>query len=889
MTRRRDRELDDEIRSHLEMAAQDRMERGASRADAEAAARRELGNVALVKEATREMWGWTWVDRLLQDLRYAARLLGRSPGFTLVAVLSLALGIGANTAIFQVINAVRLRALPVADPASLAHVRIADMTGARGNFNTRYPAVTNPIWERLRRDQRAFSGVLAWAGGTFNLAPGGVARPARGLWVSGAFFDVLGVGPAAGRLLSDADDRRGCAPRAVVSHAFWQSELGGRPAVGTTLSLDGHAVEIVGVSAAGFSGVEVGRPFDIAVPICAEPALTGGGGRLDDGTTWWLGVMGRLEPGWTLEQASAQLATISPGLFRATLPANYPAANVDQYLGFRLEAVGGGAGLSGLREDFSAPLWLLLGTAGLVLVIACVNLANLLLARASAREREFAVRLALGASRGRILRQLLVESLLLAGIGAAAGAVLAGYLSGSLVAFLDRGGRSVSLDLGTDWRVLGFTAGAAILTCVLFGLAPALRATRVAAAAVMRSSARGLTAGRERFALRRALVTLQVALSLLLLVGALLFTRTLANLLAVDPGFRADGLVVASLDMRPMRAAKDARRALHADILSRVRAVAGVHSAAEVWIVPLGGDSWGNNVWMEGSEPRTVVNSLFNRVGGGYFTTLGIPMLAGRDFSDADTPSTPPVAIVNETFARTAAAGTNTVGRRLEVEATPTRPETSYEIVGVVRDAKYLDLRQEPYPVVFLSTGQVSDAGEYARLVVRSDLAPGALTASLTRAIGDVSPAIVLTFTALEAQILETLVMERLMALLSGFFGVIAAVLAVVGLYGVIAYTVARRTNEIGVRMALGAGRRDVSRMILREAVVLIAIGMAVGLGLALAGGRAASSLLFGLEPRDPATLGAAVALLAAIALAASYLPARAAARIEPTAALRID
>ena len=428
MTHKKDRELDEEIRSHLDMSVRDRVERGESRDVAEAAARREFGNVALVKEVTREMSGWMWLERVFQDLRYAARMLWRSPGFTLVAILSLSLGIGANTAIFQVINAVGLRTLPVDDPGTLAYIRIADLEGARGSFNSRFPAVTNPIWEELERTQQAFSRVMAWGGATFNLAPGGLARPARGLWVSGQFFETLGVSAAAGRLFTDADDRRGCAPRAVISHAFWQSELGGRPAVGATLSLDGHPVEIVGVTAPAFTGVVVGRGFDVAVPICAEPALSDGKGRLDAGTDWWLVVMGRLKQGWTLDQASAHLASISPGLFRTTLPPTYPTINVNHYLGFKLKAVPGGAGVSGLREDYAQPLWLLLGAAGLVLVIACVNLANLLLARASARQREFAIRLGLGASRGRIIRQLLVESLLLAAIGALFGSCAGGHL-----------------------------------------------------------------------------------------------------------------------------------------------------------------------------------------------------------------------------------------------------------------------------------------------------------------------------------------------------------------------------------------------------------------------------------------------------------------------------
>jgi predicted permease len=889
MTGKKDRELDEEIRSHLEMAVRDRVERGESHHAAEAAARRELGNIALVKEVTREMWGWMWLERLVQDLRYGARLLGRNPGFTAVAVLSLALGIGANTALFQVINAVRLRALPVHDPDTLATIRIADMTGARGNFSSSYPIVTNPIWEQIGRDQQAFTGLLAWSGTPFNLAPGGLARRVRGLWVSGSFFDVLGVKPASGRLFTTADDRRGCPPRAVISHGFWQSELGGRPLSGATLTLDGHPVEILGVVEKGFTGVEVGRSFAVAVPICAQPALTDGVGRLASGTDWWLTVMGRLKPGWTMEQASAHLGTISPGVFRSTLTPAYPVANVSQYLGFRLEAVPGGSGMSGLRDEYSAPLGLLLAIAALVLVIACVNIANLMLARASAREREFAVRIALGASRARVIRQLLAESLLLAIVGAACGSLLASYLSDALVSFLDPARQTISLDLGADWRVLGFIVAVTALTCVLFGLAPALKATRVSASAVVRSAGRGLTQGRERFAVRRALVTLQIALSLFLLIAALLFTRTLGNLLAVDPGFTQAGVVVTELDFRGLRVPADRRHALRADVLARIRSVPGIAAAADVSVVPVSGNASGNNVWMETADQPRPVNALFNRVSDAYFSTLRIPLIAGRDFSDADTVETPTVAIVNESFVRMVANDEPVLGRRLKVEATPTQAESAYEIVGVVRDAKYLDLRQEPTPVVFLAARQSTRPGEFMQVMVRSDLPRSGFTAAMTQAVREVNRGVIVSFTDFEEQIRRTLVRERLMATLSGFFGLIAAALAVVGVYGVVAYGVTRRTQEIGVRIALGARGADVLRMILREALWLVAIGTAVGLGLALLGGRAAATLLFGLEPTDPVTLALAAGVLTAIAFAASYVPARAAARIAPMTALRLE
>jgi predicted permease len=562
---------------------------------------------------------------------------------------------------------------------------------------------------------------------------------------------------------------------------------------------------------------------------------------------------------------------------------------VSQYLGFRLEAVPGGSGMSGLRDEYSAPLGLLLAIAALVLVIACVNIANLMLARASAREREFAVRIALGASRARVIRQLLAESLLLAIVGAACGSLLASYLSDALVSFLDPARQTISLDLGADWRVLGFIVAVTALTCVLFGLAPALKATRVSASAVVRSAGRGLTQGRERFAVRRALVTLQIALSLFLLIAALLFTRTLGNLLAVDPGFTQAGVVVTELDFRGLRVPADRRHALRADVLARIRSVPGIAAAADVSVVPVSGNASGNNVWMETADQPRPVNALFNRVSDAYFSTLRIPLIAGRDFSDADTVETPTVAIVNESFVRMVANDEPVLGRRLKVEATPTQAESAYEIVGVVRDAKYLDLRQEPTPVVFLAARQSTRPGEFMQVMVRSDLPRSGFTAAMTQAVREVNRGVIVSFTDFEEQIRRTLVRERLMATLSGFFGLIAAALAVVGVYGVVAYGVTRRTQEIGVRIALGARGADVLRMILREALWLVAIGTAVGLGLALLGGRAAATLLFGLEPTDPVTLALAAGVLTAIAFAASYVPARAAARIAPMTALRLE
>jgi putative ABC transport system permease protein len=479
---------------------------------------------------------------VLQDLRQAVRLLCLNPGFSVIAILSLALGIGANTAIFQLLDAVRLRTLPVARPWELATVRIADRKWASGWFSSRYNQLTNPQWEELRSQQKAFSRISVWSAEGLDLANGGEAQYAQAIWVSGQFFEVLEVPPLLGRVLSEADDRRGCgSPAAVISYSFWQTEYGGQPsAVGRKLTLEGHPFEIVGVTPPDFYGVDIGRYFDVAIPVCAEPIIHPERPRLDVRHAWWLASIGRLKPGISMSQASAQANTISPGIIESTLPPVYDSEGVKHYKAYRLEAVSAATGFSNLRNNYENPLWMLLAIAGSVLLIACANLANLMLARASAREREVAIRLSLGASRSRLIRQLLAESLLLAMIGATFGVFLAQGLSRFLVAFLNTQSRRLFVDLQLDWRVFGFTMGLACLTCVIFGLAPALRATRIAPAAVLKSAGRGLTTSRERFGIRRALVVSQVALSLVLIVGSLLFVRTLRNLTGVNPGFQQE-------------------------------------------------------------------------------------------------------------------------------------------------------------------------------------------------------------------------------------------------------------------------------------------------------------------------------------------------------------
>ena len=738
-----------------------------------------------------------------------------------------------------------------------------------------YPAVTNPIWEQIRDRQEGFSGILAWGRNDFNLAQGGEVRWAKGLWVSGDFFNVLGVRPELGRVLTTADDQRGCAaPGAVISHPFWQREYGGdRNVIGRKVTLSDKSFEIIGVTPASFFGLEVGRTFDVALPLCADEVIAGKNTRLDSGFNWWLMVTGRLKPGWTMEQATAQLQSISPALMQQTLPPNYPPVSVDKYLGAKLEAVEGAAGYSMLRANYERPLWLLLAIAGLVLLIACANLANLLLARASTRTREIAVRQAVGASRTRVIRQLLVETLLLTLLGTALAVGLAQALSRFLVSSIGTGLNSVFLDLTPDWRVLGFTSGVAALTCLLFGLTPALRATRVDLVAVMKATGRGLTAGGGRFTLRRALVVTQVALSLVLVASALLFTRSLNKLLTVDAGFNQENLLVARVSFRRLNIAPERRIEFKGQLLERIKAVPGVHAATESDTIPLTGGGRNNEVWLDGN-PNDKINVSFNRVGVDYFRAVEIPMLNGREFSSHDTLNAPRVAIINETFARQLRES-NPLGRRVVVETTPNEPETAYEIVGIARDAKFEEIKEQKIPMIYLPSLQDPQPSVGRQFLIRSSLPQADITASVNRALNEMSPSIDTSFEWFETMVQGSMLRERLMAMLSGFFGVLALVLAMIGLYGILSYAVASRTNEIGIRIALGARTREVVMLILREALMLVVIGVVAGIPAVLVVARFASSLLFDLSATDPVSLTLAGLVMLAVAIIAAYLPAR--------------
>jgi putative ABC transport system permease protein len=892
----REAEIVDEVAQHLRDRYESHMSNGASPQEAERQIVAELNEHVLARELRDIERRWSepvtlgaerpcfW-SGLWQDVRYGARVLRLNPGFAAVCVLSLALGVGANTAIFQLIDAVRMRTLPVNNPQELAVIR-PNVDARSGRIHGYMPLVTNAMWEQIRARQQGFSGVFAFGYEELNLATGGQERDAQAMWVSGEFFDVLGIQPILGRVFHRKDDHAGCGtPGAVLNYRFWQREFGGEVnVVGKTVSLDGHAVPIVGVTPASFNGLTPGHGFDVALLVCSEQVFEPAPSLYTLPHGWWLAVMGRLRPGWTLEKASAQLESISPGIIEDTLPPSYLEDMRKKYLSQKLDAYPGATGLSRLRGQYESPLWLLLAIAGLVLVIACANLANLLLARASAREKEIAVRLALGAARGRVVRQLLTESLLLALAGALLGAGLARALSAVLVRYLSTQSRTVFLELATDWRVLGFTAGLAMLTCVLFGLAPALKATSGAPARIISLAGRGLTATRERFSLRRGLVVTQVSLSLVLLVGSLLFVRSLRNILTLDAGFQRDGMVVVDIGYARLNLPPERRVAFRDLLLERVRALPGVTGAADTSIVPIRGYGWSNLVVVGGKESDTSVK--MSNISLRYFRTMGTPLLMGRDFDERDNRESPKVAIVNEQFAKEFFGG-DAVGKTFQIAADRGEKRYDFQIVGVVRNTKYYDLREKFEPIAFYPEVQEEKPDTATQMMVRSDLELIAVINEVKAAIAQVDSGISVDFHPYDQQIKDGLLRERLLAMLSSFFGILAAVLATIGLYGVIGYIVARRTNEIGIRMALGASPRQILAMVVGEAGSLLIVGVMIGTVLAVAAGKSAATLLYGLKPYDPLTLVLAAAGLGAVAIAASLLPARRAAKLEPMVALR--
>jgi predicted permease len=866
--KQQERDLADEMHLHRDLVAQ--------------TPNRSFGNVTQLHESSRAVWVWPLLDTFAQDTRYALRTLRANPGFAATAVLSLALGIGANTAIFSILNAVMLRSLPVEDPQRLMQL---DSPGSGDNF-------TNPIWEQLRDHQQAFSGTLAFSGDRFDLAAGGESHFAEGLWVSGDFFHVLGVPAMRGRVFTAADDVHGgghAGPVAVISHGFWKYHFASDPdIVGKTIRLNRHPFTIIGVTPPWFKGLDVDTPYDVAIPIGCEPILHTDRSALAARGWWWLRILGRLTPGETPQQAEAKMKALAPEVDRATLPTNWDADGQKQYLQRTFALRPAATGFSNTGSRYRTALFTLMAVVGLVLLIACANIANLLLARAAARQREISIRMAIGAARRRVMRQLMSESLLLSALGGLGGSLFAVWGSRLLMRFLSKTGSELQLDTAPDLRVLAFTMGVAVLTGLLFGLAPALRATSVSPNNVLKEHARGMVGG--RFGLGRALVTGQVALSLMLLVGAGLFLGTLRNLLSTDLGFSRHNVLLVQAAMMQSNVPRAQRPRVYGEIVERFRAIPGVSSASSSVVTPISGSTWNEIVNPEGYLSKGKFDTLvyFNRVSPGYFATMRMPLLIGRDFSEHDDAGAPKVMLIGESTARRFFGKSSPIGRavRMESAGQPGKQDV-YQVIGVVKDIKYEEVNEDLLLSGFVACSQDTEPWSEVTFEIRTERPVEAFIPAVRAAVGEVNRGISLEFRNFETQVNESLLQPRMVALLSAFFGGLALLLAMIGLYGVTAYGVARRQAEIGIRMALGAQPGSVIWLVLREVAAMLAIGTLLGLGASLAAGRLVASLLYGVKPYDAAPLAIAAVVLGIATGMAAYLPAHRAARLDPMAALR--
>ena len=876
--RHRDEELDEELQGHQRMAIDDRVDRGEAPDEAAAAARREFGNVGLVREVTRDTWGWGWLERLVRDVRYAFRGLLHNRVYALASIVTLALGIGANTAIFSILDSLLLRALPVRDPARLVL--------ASWGQNT---AFTYPLWDEIHRQTEGVGAFAAWSATRFDLARTGQTDMVDGLWVSGEFFDVLGVPAVFGRTVRDGDDRRGGGsdgPVAVISYAFWQRRYGGAvDVVGKTLTLNRvkSPFRIIGVTPPGFFGPVVGRHFDVAIPFGTEPLFAPRRSLLDQRVTWWVTIAARLGPGQTIASLTTAFRAIQPRVRAATLPEGEPSDGSSEYLRRPFSLKSAATGVSSLRARYERPLEVLMIIVVMVLLVACANVANLQLARGEARRHELSVRRALGASRFRLARQLLVESALLSTLGTALGLVVARWGSRLLVSQLSTSVSTAFLDLSFDWRLLGFAAVLSVTTAVLFGTIPALRAARTDANDALRDGRSLLGPGRR--IVGHTLVVAQVGLSVGLVVAAGLFVRSFAALATLNLGFDTDRVLAVSVGGRPGTIAPDTLLAIFDRVRESAAAVPGVERASYAAIVPVTGGGSMLDLEVPGAPALSGDNRwvYVNFISPEWFATFGTPVLAGRDFTVRDRAGAPAVVIVNETLARRVFGNRSPLGAPIRVG------EVQADIVGVVGDAVYSDLRTPVPPTVYIPIAQeVRQIHHDVSILVRSAHgSPAALTRGVVEAIAKVDPTLLLSVRTVRDQVDAALTRERLVAMLAAFFGVLALLLAAIGIFGVTAYAVHRRHAEIGLRMALGASQAGVVRLMLGRVLLLVGAGLLTGGAASFWASRLVKALLFGIEPRDPVTFAGAALVVAVVGLLAAAVPAWRASRIDPTTVMR--
>jgi predicted permease len=895
-----DRELDEELAAFVEASAADKERAGMSREEAIRAARIEIGSVTSVKH---KVWSARWEsipDNLLKDLRFATRQLLRSPGFTLIAILSLTLGIGANTAIFTLLNAVLLRPLPVHNPKELVLFGDGRARGSTRSIPDGSARLFSyPFFHDFQQKQTSFSGVAAIL--SIQMAPkasisGGAYQTVHVDLVSGSYFSVMDVPAFLGRTIEESDDKvAGAGPVAVASYTWFQRHLNGdSSALGKTIRIASHDYTLIGVARPGFFGTTVGEPTDLFIPLAMEKEVSPGWNGLNDRLFQSLYLLGRLTPGVTQAQAAAETNQLFHNVMRDYLGPKATQQHLDSLAHASVQLTPGEQGIPRLRHGASLPLKILMGIVALVLLIACANIANMLLARGVARAREVAVRMALGASRRRIVLQLLTESLLIAFLGAAAGVALA-WKSGALLLNMSRRGPDpVLLDVTPDATVLGFTLGLTALTALLFGTLPAFRASSVEFTPALKEG-RGSSQVATRGALARSLIVGQIALSVVLMMAAGLFVRTLVKLSNVDTGFNKHNVLVFALDSStanlPHKSPDEIRSVrLQEQIESSVRTIPGVQSDSFAFFTFNGG-AWSDMVLMHG-VPRTPQNSddvYFNIVGNGFFSTMGIPLVAGRTFTTQDLQNSPKVAVINETMARGFFPNGSVIGHRFAIGETPEHPG-EIEIVGIVKDAKYTSLSEGSLMAAYFPCTQ--NVGFFSNFAVR--YAPGAsrqeIISRTRHAIAGINPNILVnSVSSLEEQVDYSIASQSLVARLSTFFGILAVFLACIGVYGLLSYSVARRTSELGIRLALGAQSATLLWMILRECVLLLVVGLALGVPIALTSTRILKSLLYELSPLDPASISLAIAAVACMTLAAAWLPARRATRIDPSQALRAE
>jgi putative ABC transport system permease protein len=870
--------FDEEIREHIALLEDRFRARGMSADKAAREARRQFGNVTILRAQQRAQRGFLSPSEWWRDARFGARMLARTPSVTLMAVLTLALGIGLNVAIFTVLDALMFKALPVVQPERLVQLR-------RANGDDSF---TNALWKQIRAQQDAFSGVFAYQGNLFDSASAGEKHFVTGLYVSGSYFSTLGVSTDIGRVLSDQDDRRGAALVAVISYPFWKRQFGGDPGIlNRQITLEKHKFQVVGVTPADFYGTDVGYQFDVAVPIECERVIEPEHPLLDNPLGWWLYVFGRLKPGVTLEQAQARMRSLSPQINAAALAPHAGAATSDWYTA-AIELSRAATGVSALRDNYGKALVLVSIMLGIVLLIVCANVANLQLVRFSTRRREFAVRAALGAARARLLRQLAIENLMLAAAGAGAGLLIANYASHLLVLATSSRLKPSILDLSIDYRLVLFVAGITIATAMFFGIAPALQVANVAPQNAMKQDSQA-TSGRRRRDWPRVLVPLQVGLSIVLLFGTALFVRSLDDLVTQKLGFKKEGVLLVTTDLDTYHVSDQLRQQLASGLQQRMQAIPGVLSVSRSAVTPISGMSWQWNVkpQIEGKESLKV-HVFVNLVSPGFFRTLGIPLISGRDFEAYDDANAPLVAIVNQTAAMRMFSGSDAIGRSYRDDDPEKHPLV--QVVGLVGDAKYRSLRDAIPPTIYLPITQNPAPFPVTGIfeVHFSGAAPAA-TRQIEEASTSVDPQISLECELLSDQVNDALHQAQMIAALATGFSVLALVLACIGMYGVMAYSVAGRTIEIGVRIALGARRSNVVQMVLRESLWLVAVGLVAGIPLALVAAHFVRTMLFDVRPADPLSMVLTTLVIIATTSLAAYRPAAHAARIDPARALRSE